>query len=245
MSRETTLQESTDPPYASLLATSIPSPRERRFALGTVLVSLVLFAAIAPFAKQPLPKVWAFIPTYEAALILNDLITALLLVGQFRIERSKAILVLAAGYLFTALATVAHGLSFPGLFSPSGLLGAGAQSTAWIYMFWHGGFPLFVMAYALLRGRAGDSSPHSGWKTVSATGVAVALAVAVLTALVTAGHELLPPVMQGNGYTGAMIGVVSTVWVASLVALVVLWRRRPHAVLDTHTVDTTPIIAPV
>src|SRR5258705_2259232 len=128
MSRVTTLQtphEATDPHRASLLATSIPSTRERRFALGTVLVSLLAFAVIAPFAKQPLAKVWAFIPIYEAALILNDLITALLLIGQFRITRSKAILMLAAGYLFTALATVAHGLSFPGLFAPTGLLGAG------------------------------------------------------------------------------------------------------------------------
>jgi len=151
MSRETTLPDNVDTPHASLLATSIPSRRERRFALGAVFASLVLFALIAPFAKLPLPKVWAFIPIYEAALILNDLITALLLVGQFRIARSKAILVLAAGYFFTALATVVHGLSFPGLFTPGGLLGSGLQTTAWMYMFWHGGFPLFVIAYALLR----------------------------------------------------------------------------------------------
>ena len=232
MSRETTLHESADTPHASLLATSIPSSRERRFALGVVLVSLVLFAVLAPFAKEPLPKVWAFIPIYEAALILNDLITALLLIGQFRIARSKAVLVLAAGYLFTALATVAHGLSFPGLFTPDGLLGAGPQSTAWIYMFWHGGFPLFVVAYALMRGRAGDTPSSSGWGAVLAAGAAVTIAVALLTALTTAGHELLPPIMQGHGYTPAMLGTVSTVWAASLLALFTLWRRRPRAVLD-------------
>ena len=232
MSRETAPQENVDPPHASLLATSLPSLRERRFALGAVLVTLALFAVLAPFAKQPLPKVWAFIPIYEAALTLNDLITALLLVGQFRIARSKAILVLAAGYLFAALATMAHGLSFPGLFAPGGLLGAGAQSTVWIYMFWHGVFPLFVVAYALLRGRPDDSAADAGWGTVLATGVAAALAVALLTSLATAGHDLLPALMQGNGYTGAYTAIVSTVWVASLLALVVLWRRRPHAVLD-------------
>ncbi len=231
MSRSATLQDNTDPPRASLLATSSPSPQERRVAFGAVLVSLLLFAVIAPFAKEPLPKVWAFIPTYEAALVLNDLITALLLMGQFRIVRSKAILALAAGYLFTALATVAHGLSFPGLFSPTGLLGAGMQSTAWIYMFWHGGFPLFVIAYALLRGRSGDTS-DVGWGSVFAAGVAVTIVVAALTSLTTAGQALLPPIMQGNSYTAAMIGTVSTVWVASLLALVALWRRRPRVVLD-------------
>src|SRR5689334_23203657 len=170
MSRKTTLQEYADTPHASLLATSVPTRRERRFALAVVFVSLLLFAALVPLAKEPLPKVWAFIPIYEAALILNDLITALLLVAQFRIAHSKAVLVLAAGYLFTALATVAHGLSFPGLFTPSGLLGAGPQSTAWIYMFWHGGFPLFVIAYALMRGRPGDAMPRAEWGSVTAAG---------------------------------------------------------------------------
>jgi signal transduction histidine kinase/CheY-like chemotaxis protein len=232
MSRETTLPESAYTPHASLLATSIPSPRERRFALGAVLASLLLFAALAPFAKQPLPKVWAFIPVYEAALILNDLITALLLIGQFRIARSKAVLVLAAGYLFTALATVVHGLSFPGLFAPTGLLGAGPQTTAWIYMFWHGGFPLFVMAYALLRGGPRDAVANAGWGHVLAAGAAVIVAVSLVSALATAGHDLLPTLLQAAGYAAAYGVVVSAVWAATLLALVLLWRRKPHAVLD-------------
>ena len=52
-------------------------------------------------------------------------------------------LLLASGYLFTAVMAAGHALSFPGLFSPTGLLGSGPQSTAWIYMAWHAGFPVF------------------------------------------------------------------------------------------------------
>jgi len=33
------------------------------------------------------------------------------------------------------LLTIVHALTFPGLFAPAGLLGAGPQSTAWLYMF--------------------------------------------------------------------------------------------------------------
>jgi len=62
--------------------------------------------------------------------VINDLITAILLFGQFGILRSRALLVLASGYLLTAFMAVAHALTFPGLFSPTGLLGAGPQSTA-------------------------------------------------------------------------------------------------------------------
>src|SRR5439155_19238542 len=122
---------------------------ERRLTLAVVLVSVAIFFAAAPFAKVPLTQIWAFIPIYESALVINDLITAVLLFGQFGFVRSRALCVLASGYLFTAFMTVAHALTFPGLFSPTGLLGAGPQSTAWLYMFWHGGFPLFVIASAL------------------------------------------------------------------------------------------------
>src|SRR5205823_6382087 len=58
------------------------------------------------------------------------------------------------------------------------------------------------------------------------------LVVVGLVSLATAGQDYLPPIMQGNHYTPAMIGVVSSVWAFSLLALVFLWRRRPHTVLD-------------
>ena len=50
--------------------------------------------------------------------------------------------------------------------------------------------------------------------------------------LATVGQDLLPGIMEGNGYTPIMKFVVSTMWALSLAALVVLWRRRPPVVLD-------------
>src|SRR5258707_9115068 len=125
-----------------LFLSKLPAGRGgRRLAAAAVLACVVVFLAAAPFAKLPLGQIGAFIPIYESALVINDLITAVLLFGQFNILRSRALLVLASGYLFTATITVSHALSFPGLFSPTGLLGARPQSTAWLYTFWHGGVP--------------------------------------------------------------------------------------------------------
>src|SRR5690242_6602420 len=76
---------------------------ERRLALGFVLVSLLVFLATAPFARTPLPPVWAFVPAYESALAINDLIIAILLFAQYSTARSPALLVLASSYLFAAL----------------------------------------------------------------------------------------------------------------------------------------------
>jgi signal transduction histidine kinase len=213
----------------------MPATRgQRGLALAAVAVSAVIFLACIPFAQRQLAQVRAFIPIYESALVINDLITAVLLFGQYGFLRSRALLALAAGYVFTALITVAHALTFPGLFAPAGLLGAGPQSTAWIYMFWHGGFPVFVVAYALLKTRPDDAQGlgRRVWADVLLAVAAVSALVCAFTLLATAGQGSLPPIMRGNNYTPAMIAVVSSVWVLSVVALAVLWRRGPHTVLD-------------
>jgi signal transduction histidine kinase len=221
-------------PGAAALSTLPASHAQRRLALATVLVSTAFFIATAPFATVALPQVPAFIPVYQAALVVNDLITAILLFGQFAILGSPQMLVLAGAYLFTALMAAAHALTFPGLFAPTGLLGAGPQSTAWMYMFWHAGFPLCVLAYAHL-GRRGVAPPLAAQvrrgMALGSGAAAIGAALALLV-LATAGAGQLPAIMQGNRYTPAMIGVVSTVWLLSLGALVALWRRRTRSVLD-------------
>jgi signal transduction histidine kinase len=223
------------PPSAILLATWPAEASERRAARLVLLLSLLVFAVAVPWATLPLPQVWAFIPAYESALVLSDAITAVLLFGQFRITRSRAMLILASGYLFTALTTVVHGLTFPGAVTPTGLLGAGPQTTAWLYMIWHGGFPLFVIGYALARGRspAIEADAVGGVRAIFVAAGLVTAAVLGLTLVVTAGQAALPALMSGSHYAPSLIVVVGLVWFASLAALGLLyWRRRPSTVLD-------------
>ena len=222
------------PDRQSFVSTLPAGPGERRLALVTVLASAALFVVAVPLAKVPLSPVLAFIPIYQSALVVNDLITAVLLFGQFAILRSRALLVLASGYLFTALMASVHGLTFPGLFAPTGLLGAGPQTTAWLYMFWHAGFPLVVVGYALLKERDRAAAPAAWppWSAVLAVVAVVTAAAGGLTLLATHGQATLPAIMAGQHYTAAMRLVVSCVWALCLLALVILWWRRPHSVLD-------------
>jgi signal transduction histidine kinase len=220
-------------PSSSLFLSALsPGPADRRIAVAVVFVSLVFFVAVAPFAKVPLAPVPAFLPMYQSALVMCDLITAVMLLGQYGIVPSRALLVLASGYLFSAAMAVAHALSFPGLFAPAGLLGAGPQTTAWIYFLWHGGFPLFIMGYALLK----TGSRERGSGNIAShivLGVVLALAsAAALTLLATSGHELLPPIMSGNADAPMKVVVAGLTWLFGLAALFVLWRRSPHSVLD-------------
>jgi len=200
--------------------------------LALVILSCATCLILAPFARVPLARIPAFIPAYEATLVIIDLITATLLFGQFSIGRAASLLLLACGYVFSGVTTAFHALSFPGAFSDAGLLGGGAQTTAWLYMFWHAGFPLAVIGYALLRYKAADWAQRRPAYSI-AGGVIVSVAASVgFTALSTAGETSLPEIMEGSHYTPAMIFVVSTVWCLSLAAILALFSRRPLSVLD-------------
>ena len=79
------------------LTTMRAGKRERHLAFAVIVLSTLVFAAVAPFARVPLAKMPVFIPVYESALMINELITSLILFGQFAQQRSRAILVLACG----------------------------------------------------------------------------------------------------------------------------------------------------
>ena len=228
------------------LSTNLAGHRDVRFAGAAVLASALVFFAIAPFATRQLTHIPAFIPAYESALVLSDLITAVILFGQFTFLRTRALLVLACGYLFTAAIAFVHMLTFPQVFSPTGLLGAGPQSTVWLYMFWHASFPLFVMVYTLIGGigrgvpavkklnEAIDlPHPEAGVRVAILAGVVLVLgAVGGLTFVATVYQDTLPALILDNRFTPALHVVVAYIWIVTLVALALLAWRRPHTVLD-------------
>ncbi len=172
----------------SFLATALATRREKGVAIAIAGATFLVFAGLVPFVKVPLPPWPAFIPSYETALFFIDLITAALLFDQFRRVRSLSILVLGCAYLFDAFMIVPHALSFPGAFTTTGLLGAKEQTTAWLYVFWHGGFPLFVIGYAVL-GRVEEKAPRRNLPAsgllIAAAAIGVALLAFALTLLTT------------------------------------------------------------
>lgn len=153
---------------ANALSDYPASPASRRAALVIVAVSLGMFLALLPFADQRLAAAAWFIPLHQPVLAINDLITASLLFGYLRLTCQTAVLVLACGYLYSAVMAIVHMLSFPGVFSAAGLFGAGGQSTGYLHVLWHLGFPIATVAYALLK--------ESGHKV---TGLAAATTLAV------------------------------------------------------------------
>jgi PAS domain S-box-containing protein len=221
----------------AFLSTVTASPAAWQLAIAVVVFSALTFVVAIPFVRVPLQNMPAFIPAYQSALAINDLITSILLFGQFNRLRSRALLPLATGYLFCALLIVLHTLTFPGVFAPAGLLGAGSQSTAWLYVFWHAGFPVSLIAYAALRGRDGDDAGHMrAQRTAPAIAAAIAtcvVVVAALAAVATAGMDWLPVIISNGDYSLLVSkGVSPALMMLSLLALLALWRLPRTTVLD-------------
>ena len=98
-----------------------------------------------------LREVDAFIPVIDAIMLPCELVIAAKLYAQARVFRSQSLTILASVFVFAALLLIPHLLTFPGAFSENGLLGAGVNTTAWIYSFRRAAFPIAVILYVHFR----------------------------------------------------------------------------------------------
>jgi signal transduction histidine kinase len=209
-----------------------PTPRQRQFALALMGLMIVGFAALTPFVLIPLPRWNGFVPAVQTVIAATDFVTAILLFGQFGITRSRALLLLANGYLFCSSAVTAHTLTFPGAFAPAGLFGAGPQTAAWLYVFWHLGLPVAAVGYTLLWGSGRDLVKTSIPVAITVSAVTVVGTVCALTWSAIAGGTSLPQlVVTETGFSELTHWVTATTLVVTLLALALVWQRRA-SVLD-------------
>lgn len=205
-------------------------PASVRLALVIVAVSLGMFVTLIPFARTPLAAAPWFIPLHQPVLVINDLITMTLLLAYFNLTRKHGILILACGYLYSAVMATVHLLSFPGVFAPGGLLGAGPQGTGYLHVFWHLGFPVSVITYSFLK-QADRIADRPGRATAKAVALTLACA-AVLGMLGTAGSDWLPQMLQDDRYSSAFnIGRYGQ-WIVTGLALAILFTRRSASTMD-------------
>jgi signal transduction histidine kinase len=215
-----------------LLETLIPTPGQRRVTLAIAAILLVTLGVTIPLAATKLPEIDAFIPTIQGIFFVNDLITALLLFSQCSISCSRALRLLANGYLFAGLMALLFSLTFPGAFAPAGLFGAGLQSAGWIYGFQHYGFAATVLGYAWLKDDvlamiAADSTQYtSGWS------VAIVIGLVLGLGWLATAEDVLPELFVDKiHYTSGVFYAGGLNILLCLTAGAVLWIRR-HSLLD-------------
>ena len=215
------------------VATLPPTPRHRRLAFAVVVVTLAAYGAVLPFSSTPLPRIDGFIPTVIAIIFVTDLVTAVLLFGQLSASGSRALLMLASGYLFSSLMAIPYTLTFPGAFAPTGLLAAGPQSAAWLNISWRFGLAVATVGYAVLT--SGKDTKNliepSPRPAISWSVAIVIIVVCTLASAVTAGHDFMPRALDGANILPLAYYANGMTALTNVLALLLLWSRG-KSVLD-------------
>jgi len=194
------------------------------------LLILLTLAVAAPRAGLQWPAINPFMPMCALTVFTTASIAAFLLGAQFIVTRQPMLGALGGAYAFTALAVALQLLMFPGVFSPTGLFGARPTSAAWMWVFWHGGFPLFVILAVLMRDRLSRDAVADGrvglWAWLLIGGPVL---VGVLLCGFAVLTNLPPPLHAGNGDNPVAV----ILWAINAIAvLAVVASGRLRAVLD-------------
>jgi diguanylate cyclase (GGDEF)-like protein len=180
--------------------TRVPTTRGQRSAAAIAAIA-VLCAAIAawPYLTVQGAVVRPFMPIFAATVTLTEGLTAFLLWTQFRATGRLYFAAVASAYAFTSAAAAFHLSVYPGVFSTAPLSRAERQTAIWIWLFWRGGFALFISLALAIRTRSLVEDRERRWSYgVLTIGGAVALCV-VLCRTAIACRAMLPSLVASTG----------------------------------------------
>jgi len=190
--------------------------------VGVVIAGLV--AVTFPFAGRPLPHVAAFLPMFAVFAVGADALTAYLLMTHERVVNYPPLALLAAAFVFSGTIAALQVLTFPGAFTPAGLFDVNGQTSVWMWVLWHLGFPALIVAYAFVDGRWKrslqlGSGPRPGWTRAAIPAAGLLAAVALPAAVFLSAHLTL--VAHGDFLPGFRFGVFPLVIALNVIALTI------------------------
>jgi diguanylate cyclase (GGDEF)-like protein len=189
-------------------------------AIGLSVLLVGTAILITPQASKPAVVIPGFMPVFGGAMIVIDVVLAVLLFSKGAIARRAAPIRLGTAYLFAALIIIPHLAALPGAIMPLSLIGSSA-SAVWLWTFWHTGFALAIIRHVL----SVNKTVRPG--AIITAVLATAGLVGLLTVVATWGLPYLPPVLVGNTYFDSPLtaGVPLVVVLTNVVALVLVATR--------------------
>ena len=211
------------------IATAPATSADRRAAVAMAGALIGLFVVSVPFGRLRLGEAQAFLPTVVGASIVALLITAVILYVQYRIERDAKLAFVAIAYAFAAGAQSMYLLTFPRVFAPHGLFGAGSQTAIWWYLAGQAGFTAFLAAQAV-DARTTRSISRDG---VRAIALGTAAGFVVLGVIFSTYGDTLPALIADDDtFTRLWYGYTAPILALAMVAVAALCAGRFFTVVQ-------------
>jgi EAL domain-containing protein (putative c-di-GMP-specific phosphodiesterase class I)/PAS domain-containing protein len=197
---------------------SLRRPHDRRPSSAGLICGLVLVAALVlvvqGFSSVRLAGAPSFVPAMLALVGCLDILSAGLLMRQFRGTGDLRALALAWAYVFSLVVLAGYGAAFPGVVAPIGPLGHRPSTAPWLWVIWHTAFPLLLGAslapWPRRWGRTVSGGKRLRFERWTVLGCVVAGALVVWG--VVAYGDRLPVIIHGLD-TSAMTRVAGPVMV--------------------------------
>jgi hypothetical protein len=201
-----------------------------RVTLGTIFVYAALTLALIPVAHVPGPQLPGIIPLFVAGMLFAQLSTGFLLFVWFSKDRTWSLLLLGCAYLYSALMSLSHLLTFPGaILVDRPLIAASEQSTAWIFVAWTNGFGLLTLIATLIEARFSESRivPNRVGHAVATALSAMMVTVLIVTIAVVKLE--MPTLVTQYGFTALswLVRWLSLFLLCSSIAVILLVMRAP------------------
>ena len=201
-----------------------PTRQQTRVAFALTVILLLTFGAVAPFANFHSPPPIGLREILLTLIFATNLVTAILIFSQCSITHSRALLLLASGYLFSSLIMIPN-VTISGDFSWTAISGI---HRPFIYAIWHFGFITAVICYALLKDSTPIPTQHPiGWSIL----IVVGSVCAITWAMVIFDNFIPQFFLDGSRLTPLAHYAAGLDLVIGMSALLILWFRR-SSVLD-------------
>jgi diguanylate cyclase (GGDEF)-like protein len=204
-------------PMARAEAADFVVPRRNELALAGAVAGSLIVAGIGltPVANVPLYPIPGYMTAFGAFMIVINLLLAAFLFSRGTIDNHANSIRLGATYFFIALVFLPLMATFPSGFVPFQIMG-GKTSSVWLWAFWHAGFGIGILRYAL----SDDRKPCS----VRISAAEVILLVIALALVATVGLPYLPSMLADGHrlFTGFGAFVPPAILLLLLVSLIVV-----------------------
>jgi diguanylate cyclase (GGDEF)-like protein len=215
------------------LATHPASVQTWRTVSLVITVMLLVGLSAILFGRQPVGNIPAFLPTLVSAIIVTELLSAYVFLGQFPATPLPRLLFLGTAYLLSGSLAIPYLLTFPKVYSPSGLFGANEQTAVYLWLSWHAGFPALIAISAYFHDRRRYFkffASHANWAICAAFTACGAAAVFLPYVLIR--FQQFVPVLVTDGTFSATAKQIVIPTICFLDALAVgclLRHRKPYS----------------